>query len=260
MTGFGRKLAKGDRFPQEGASTKACPQVSWRLGRLRCASACFPRDRTKQTRRSRPRMAAGPGMGTHHSRGIRRGAEPYAVRGTSGVAAGTAQSRRLFAPDGCSAPRLVAAGHHRSPGLCCHAQRRSPSPAAWAAGMPPHPGVPNKPGQRAAGHHGGRDDPRCRPRSRCARCGHTRRLGAAAAALHPDRPRNHRPAAAARCTTTATGHPAARCAERVRLGVDHASPASGSRDSGDAATGDLRRGGPIHSSRRPTDRRESANP
>ena len=59
------------------------------------------------------------------------------------MAAGTAQSRRFLAPDGCSAPRLVAAGHHRSPGLCCHAQRRSPSPAAWAAGLSPHPGVPN---------------------------------------------------------------------------------------------------------------------
>jgi hypothetical protein len=44
---------KGDRFPQEGVSTKACPQMSWRLGRLRSASACFPRERTKQTRLSR---------------------------------------------------------------------------------------------------------------------------------------------------------------------------------------------------------------
>jgi hypothetical protein len=217
-----------------------CPQMSWRLGRLRSAPGCFPRGCTKQTRVSRSGMAAGPGMGTHHSRGIRGSAESYAVRGTSGVAAGPAQNRRLFAPYGRSAPGLVAADNHRTPGLCCHAQRRSPSPATWAADMPPHPTVPDKPCQRAEGHHGGRDDPRCRPRSRCARFGHTRRLGAAAAALHPDRSRNHGPSAATGCTSTATGHPVARCAERVRLGVDHACLAPGRRDSGDATTGDLR--------------------
>ena len=38
-----------------------------------------------------------------------------------------------------SAPGMVAAGHHRPPGLRCHAQRRSPSPAAlgcWYAATP----------------------------------------------------------------------------------------------------------------------------
>ena len=167
--------------------------MSWRLGRFAVTCAGFRRDRTKQTKLPRPGMAADPGMGTHHSRGIRRGAEPYAGRGTSGVAAGPAQNRRLLAPDGRSAPGLVAAGQHRTPGLRCHAQRRSSSPAAWAAGMPPHPAVPDEPRQRTANHYSGRDDPRCCARPRCARSGHPRRLGAAAAALHPDRPRRSRP-------------------------------------------------------------------
>jgi hypothetical protein len=117
----------------------------------------FRRDCTEQTTLSRPGMAAGSGMGTHHSRGIRPESEPYAVRRTGGVAAGAAQNRGILALDGRSAPGLVGAGHRRAPDLRCHAQRRSPSPAAWAAGVPPHAAVPDEPGRRAAGHHGGRD-------------------------------------------------------------------------------------------------------
>jgi hypothetical protein len=138
MTGFGRRSVASDRFsrrvrrqvtgsPQERAGTEACPQMCWRLGRLRSASGCLRRDDTRHTTISRPGMAAWPGMGTHHSRGVCRGAEPYAVRGTSGVAAGPAQNRRFLAPDGRSAPGLVPASDHRPPGLCCHAQRRSSS-------------------------------------------------------------------------------------------------------------------------------------
>jgi hypothetical protein len=160
--------------------------MSWRFGRLRSPSACFPRDCTEQTRLSRPRMAAGPGMGTHHSRGIYRGAKSYTARGASGVAVGPPHSGGFLTLDGCSAQGLVATGRHHTSGLRGHAQRRSPSPAAWAAGMPPHAAIPDKPGQRTAGHHGGRDDPRCCARPRCARCGHPRRFGFATAALHID--------------------------------------------------------------------------
>ena len=185
MTGFGRRSVASDRFsrrvrrqvtgyPQERAGTGACPQMCWRLGRLRSASGCLRRDGTRHTTISRPGMAAWPGMGTHHPRGVCRGAEPYAVRGTSGVAAGPAQNRRFLAPDRRSAPGLVAAGDHRPPGLRRHAQRRSSSPAAWAAGLPPHPAVPDEPGQRAADHHGGRDNPRCCARPGCARSGYPR--------------------------------------------------------------------------------------
>jgi hypothetical protein len=210
VTGFASRPVASDRFPQEGASTGARPQMRCRRERLRAAYACFRRDCTEQTTLSRPGMAAGSGMGTHHSRGIRPESEPYAVRRTGGVAAGAAQNRGILALDGHSAPGLVGAGHHRAPGSRCHAQRRSPSPAAWAAGVPPHAAVPDEPGRRAAGHHGGRDDPRCCARPRCARSGHPWRLGAAAAALHPDRPQDHGPSAAARCAAIATGHPAAR--------------------------------------------------
>ena len=160
MTGIAGRPVATDRFPQEGAGTEACPQVRGTLGRLRSTSASFRRDRTKQTRLPHPGMAAGPGMGTHHSRGIRCGAEPYAGRGTSGVATGPAQNRRFLAPDGRSAPGLVAACHHRTPGLRCHAQRRSPSPAAWAAGMPPHPAVPDEPRQPARTATGGEPLPK----------------------------------------------------------------------------------------------------
>ena len=117
-----------------------------RLGRLRSASACFRRDHTRHTSLSRPRMAAKPGMGAHHSRGVRLGAEPYAVRRAIRVTARPAQNRRFLTPDGRSAPGLVAASDHCPSGLRRHAQRRSPSPAAWAAGLPSHPAVPDEPG------------------------------------------------------------------------------------------------------------------
>jgi hypothetical protein len=187
---------------------------------LRSASACFPRDCTTQARLSRRGW-----LRSREWERITRGVYAAALSRTQfeELAAWQlvlAQNRRFLAPDGRSTQGLVAAGRRRTSGLRCDAQRRFPSPAAWAAGMPPHPAVPDERGQRAAGQHGCRDDPRCRSRPRCARCGHPRRFGTAAAALHPDRPRNHGPSAAARCTSTATGHPAARCAERVRLGVE----------------------------------------
>jgi hypothetical protein len=161
--------------------------MCWRLGRFGRRPHAFG-----VTVRNRPHFPArGWLRGQEWERitrgGIRRGAEPYAVRGTSGVATGLAENRRFLPPDGRSAPGLVAAGHHRTPRLRCHAQRRSPSPAARATGMPPHSAVPDKPGQRTADHDGGRDDPCCRARPRCPRSGYPRRLGAAA--LHSDRSR-----------------------------------------------------------------------
>ena len=146
-------------------------------------------------------------MGTHHSRGVRRGAEPYAFRGTHRVAAGPAQNRRFLPPDGRPAPGLVAASHHRPPSLRCHARRRSPSSAARAAGMPPYPAVPDELDQRAPNHDGGRDDSRRCARPRCAR---SVILGDSALRLRhctltdlEITARQRR----ARCTSTATGHP-----------------------------------------------------
>jgi len=164
----------GDRFPQEVAGTAARPQMRWRLRQMRSASACFQRDCARHTTLSRPGMAARTGMGTHHSRGVRRGAEPYAFRGTRRVAAGSAQNRRFLPPDGRAAPGLVAAGHHRPPSLRCHARGRFPSSAARAAGMPPYPAVPDELDQWAPNYYGGRDDSRRCARPRCARSGHPR--------------------------------------------------------------------------------------
>ena len=105
-------------------------------------------------------------MGTHHARGVRPGTRPYSARGTGGMAAGAAANRCFLASDGRSASGLVAASHHRPPRFRCHAQRRSASAAARAAGLSPHPAVPDEPRKWAPNHHGGRDDLGA-PRSTC---------------------------------------------------------------------------------------------
>src|SRR5215211_1852069 len=80
-------------------------------------------------------MAAGPGMGTNHSRGIRRGAEPYAVRGSSGVAAGPAPNRRFLAPDGRAASDRARRRAEHQPRFDCSA--RFARSARIALGLPP---------------------------------------------------------------------------------------------------------------------------
>ena len=77
MTGFPYEAVADDRFPQEGTGTQARPQMISTLGRMRSASACFQRDHARHTTIPCPRMAAGPRLGTHYTRGVRRRVEPH---------------------------------------------------------------------------------------------------------------------------------------------------------------------------------------
>src|SRR5215211_9405889 len=104
-------------------------------------------------------MAAGPGMGTNHSRGIRRGAEPYAVRGSSGVAAGPAPNRRFLAPDGRAASDRARRRAEHQPRFDCSA--RFARSARIALGLPPTSSslAEEKAPPLAPPWHGGARDP-----------------------------------------------------------------------------------------------------